>query len=121
MKSTTRVEGNDLIITRRIAAIQSDTERAVLAIGRITEIVDRISDTQTTIASAVEEQHATTSEISRAVSEAASGSSEVVGTLATLDRAASRADGGARATSEAADELSAVSAHLQTLVGRFRC
>ena len=108
-------------ITRRISAIQADTEHAVEAIGRITEIVDRISDTQTTIASAVEEQHATTSEISRAVAEAASGSADVVGTLATLSRAAERADDGAVATSDAAAELSGVSAHLQTLVGRFRC
>ena len=68
-------------ITRRIAAIQSDTERAVQAIGRITEIVDRISDTQTTIASAVEEQHATTSEISRAVSEAASGTQGIAAAI----------------------------------------
>lgn len=29
--------------------------------------------------------------------------------------------GGAAATSDAADELTGVSAHLQTLVGRFRC
>ncbi len=108
-------------ITRRISAIQTDTESAVAAIGRITEIVDRISDTQTTIAGAVEEQTATTNEISRAVNEAAAGSQDVVGTLATLSRTAVSTDAGAVTTAEAAAELSGVSAHLQGLVAQFRC
>ncbi|MCW2779311.1 MAG: chemotaxis sensory transducer [Frankiales bacterium] len=107
-------------ITRRISAIQSDTESAVSAIGRITEIVDRISDTQTTIAGAVEEQTATTNEISRAVSEAATGSQDVVGTLATLSRTADSTNSGALTTADAARELTGVSAHLHGLVAQFR-
>ncbi len=51
-------------IGRRIEAIQSDTEAAVAAIAEIAEIIGQINDTQATIASAVEEQTATTNEMS---------------------------------------------------------
>ena len=61
-------------IARRIEAIQADTSGAVDAIGRIDEVIGQISDYQTTIASAVEEQTATTNEMSRSVNEAAQGS-----------------------------------------------
>ena len=61
-------------IARRVQAIQGDTTAAVAAIEEISSIVAQISDRQTTIASAVEEQTATTSEMSRSVQEAAGGS-----------------------------------------------
>ena len=52
-------------ISQRIEAIQGDTAGAVEAIGQIAEIIGQINDYQTTIASAVEEQTATTNEMSR--------------------------------------------------------
>ncbi len=61
-------------ISKRIEAIQADTSGAVEAIGQISDIIGRIDDYQTTIASAVEEQTATTNEMSRSVAEAATGS-----------------------------------------------
>ena len=68
-------------ITAKITAIQSDTDGAVAAIERISEIIQQINDYQTTIAAAVEEQTATTNEMSRSVSEAASGSGEITDTI----------------------------------------
>ena len=64
-------------IARRVLAIQGDTTAAVAAIEEISTIVAQISDRQTTIASAVEEQTATTNEMSRSVQEAASGTTEI--------------------------------------------
>jgi methyl-accepting chemotaxis protein len=58
-------------IAKRVQAIQGDTTAAVAAIEEISSIVAQISDRQTTIASAVEEQTATTNEMSRSVQEAA--------------------------------------------------
>ena len=58
-------------IARRVLAIQGDTTAAVTAIEEISSIVAQITDRQTTIASAVEEQTATTNEMSRSVQEAA--------------------------------------------------
>jgi methyl-accepting chemotaxis protein len=64
-------------ISRRVEAIQADTSGAVGAIGEITEVIARINDFQVTIASAVEEQTATTNEMNRNVAEAATGSAEL--------------------------------------------
>lgn len=61
-------------IAARIAAIQNDSEAAVGSITRVTSVVDIISAGQSTIASAVEEQNATTGEISRSASQTAQGS-----------------------------------------------
>ena len=54
-------------IARRVEAIQADTTGAVEAIGEISTIITSINDYQLTIASAVEEQTATTNEMSRNV------------------------------------------------------
>ena len=68
-------------ITRRVEAIQADTTGAIVAIGEISTIVASINDYQLTIASAVEEQTATTNEMSRSVNEAATGSGEIAATI----------------------------------------
>ena len=60
-------------ISRKIEAIQGDTNGAVSAIGQISQVIGQISDIQTTIASAIEEQSATTNEIGRTLAEAAQG------------------------------------------------
>ena len=64
-------------IGRKIEAIQGDTSGAVSAISEISEVIGRINDIQTTIASAVEEQTATTNEIARSVTEAAGGANGI--------------------------------------------
>ena len=60
-------------IARRVEAIQGDTAGAVEAIGEIATIITSINDYQLTIASAVEEQTATTNEMARNVAEASTG------------------------------------------------
>ncbi|WP_062202011.1 methyl-accepting chemotaxis protein [Demequina salsinemoris] len=64
-------------ISNRVEAIQADTTVAVDAMDQITAIIAQIADYQMTIASAVEEQTATTNEMSRSVADAAGGSGEV--------------------------------------------
>jgi methyl-accepting chemotaxis sensory transducer len=64
-------------ITNRISKIQEDTNQAVGAIHRISEIISSINDYQTTIAAAVEEQTATTNEMSHSIAEAATGSGQI--------------------------------------------
>ena len=107
-------------IGQRVAAIQADTGTAITAIGEISEIIAKISDYQTTIAAAVEEQTATTGEMNRGVGEAASGVSEIaagVGTLATAARMTTESVGDSQ---RAAEELARMSGELQALVGTFR-
>jgi methyl-accepting chemotaxis protein len=106
-------------IARRVDTIQSDTGNAVGAIERISEIIAQINDYQTTIASAVEEQTATTNEMSRSVAEAANGSTQIADNIAGVAEAASSTTEGVNQAQQAAAELAATSARLRSLVGRF--
>ncbi len=105
-------------ISGRINAIQRDSDSAVEAIAQIHEVIDRVADLQTTIASAVEEQTATTNEISRNVTEAARGAGEIAHTISGVADGARATSDGAVATRAAADQLQAVARDLRRLVER---
>jgi methyl-accepting chemotaxis protein len=107
-------------IARRVEAIQQDAAAAVSAIDGIGSVVAQISDRQTTIASAVEEQTATTEEMARNVAEAASGSTEIARNVTGVAAAAELTTTGASTTAQAADELSRMAGDLNQLVGQFR-
>jgi methyl-accepting chemotaxis protein len=106
-------------ISQKIEAIQADTRGAVNAIARISEIIRQINDIQTTIASAVEEQTATTSEISRNVAEAARGSAEIAQNITGVAAAASNTSSGSADTQRAAAALSSMATELARLIGRY--
>ncbi|MCZ2823086.1 MULTISPECIES: methyl-accepting chemotaxis protein [unclassified Modestobacter] len=106
-------------IARRVEAIQGDTSGAVSAIGRISEIIGSINDFQLTIASAVEEQTATTNEMSRSVQEAAGGSTEIATNITGVSTAASSTTQALGQTRQAVDELSRMASDLRTTVARF--
>ena len=107
-------------ISQKIEAIQEDTKSSVDAIGEITMIINQINDISNTIASAVEEQTATTAEIGRNVSETAKGSSEISQNISGVAQAAQNTSSGVGQTQEAATELSRMASDLQKLVGRFK-
>ena len=107
-------------ISRKIEAIQTDTKGAVGAIEQIGKIINQINDIQNTIASAVEEQTATTGEISRNVTEAARGSSEIAQNVTGVAQAARTTSEGAGDTKRSADELSRMAHDLQKLVRQLK-
>jgi methyl-accepting chemotaxis protein len=107
-------------ISQKIEAIQGDTKGAVEAIAQIGKIINQINDIQNTIASAVEEQTATTGEISRNVGEAAQGSSEIAHNITGVAQAARSTTEGASNTRKSADELSRIAHDLQKLVSQFK-
>lgn len=104
----------------KIEAIQSDTQAAIQAITQIQVIIGQISDSQTTIASAVEQQTATTNEISRNVTEAAVGSNEIAANMTAVAQAARGTSEGAENTQGAADALERLAAQLKNLVEQFK-
>jgi methyl-accepting chemotaxis protein len=106
-------------IVHRVDAIQADTESAVVAIGQIKEIISSINDAQLTIASAVEEQTATTNEMARNVSEAASGSDEIAANISGVATAMSSATSALEQSRVAIDELARMSAELRSEVSSF--
>jgi methyl-accepting chemotaxis protein len=107
-------------IVRRVETIQADTSGAVAAIGEITSIIERINGIQTTIASAVEEQTATTQEMNRTLSDAADGAGNIASTIGGVSDATRRTTDTIGNTRQAADELAEMSRQLQGLVSRFR-
>ncbi|MEV1290201.1 methyl-accepting chemotaxis protein [Micromonospora sp. NPDC049679] len=107
-------------ISRRIGAIQGDTQVAVAAIEQITQVIGRINDYQTTIASAVEEQSATTNEMNRGVSEAATGSGHIAENISGVAMATQTAAAGIAEAKRATAELARMSGELQRLIADYR-
>ncbi|MBM7516380.1 methyl-accepting chemotaxis protein [Nocardioides nitrophenolicus] len=107
-------------IGQKIEAIQSDTQGAVSAISRIADVIARINDIQSTIASAVEEQTATTNEIARSVTEAAAGANGIAEDVTQVATAAADTREGAQNTLTSATELTGVASELRDMVGRFQ-
>ncbi|MGE3727231.1 MAG: methyl-accepting chemotaxis protein [Candidatus Sericytochromatia bacterium] len=107
-------------ISQKIEAIQNDTASAVKAISEIQGIIALINDIQNTIASAVEEQAATTSEISRNVSEAGKGSHEIARNIAGVAEAARSTSAGAGESQIAAQALQKMAKTLKELINEFK-
>ncbi len=107
-------------ISRKIEAICADTQGTVEAIAQISALIHQISDFQNTIASAVEEQTATTAEIGRNVGEAAKGSASIAKNIAAVAHAARGTTEGAAQTDRAAQELAGMATDLKQLLGQFR-
>ncbi|MBO1751290.1 methyl-accepting chemotaxis protein [Actinotalea sp. BY-33] len=106
-------------IARRVEAIQGDTTGAVAAIGQISDIIASINDYQLTIASAVEEQTATTNEMSRGVTEAATGSGEIATNITGVASSAQTSTEVLGQMGSAISELAEMSADLRTRVSAF--
>jgi methyl-accepting chemotaxis protein len=107
-------------ISRKIEAIQTDTKAAVDAIASISGVINQINDISNTIATAVEEQNATTNEMSRNVSEAAHGSGEITSNVAGVAEAAQSTSRGANDTQKASQQLVETSTQLSRLVEQFK-
>jgi methyl-accepting chemotaxis protein len=107
-------------ISVRIEAIQGNTKGAVQAIQNISEVIVQINDISNTIATAVEEQNATTNEMSRNVSEAARGSGEIAKNITGVAQAAESTTQGAGESQKAAEQLAKMSNELRELVGQFK-
>jgi methyl-accepting chemotaxis protein len=107
-------------ISRKIETIQTDTKESVEAIGTIGGIINQINDISATIASAVEEQNATTNEMTRNVSDAARGSGEITKNIAGVAEAAQSTSHGAGDSQKAAHELARMANELKELTGKFR-
>jgi methyl-accepting chemotaxis protein len=115
-KETAKATGD---ISRKIEAIQSNTKGAVEAIGRISAIINQINNISGTIASAVEEQTATTNEIARNVNEAAKGSSQIAENIVSVAQAAKGTTEGTANCQTAAQDLARTASELERLVRQF--
>jgi methyl-accepting chemotaxis protein len=106
-------------ISNQINSIQAATDESVVAIRDIGVTIGRMSEIAATIASAVEEQGATTHEISRNVQQAAHGTSQVSSHIVEVQRGANETGSASTQVLSAAKSLSSDSRRLKTEVGRF--
>jgi len=107
-------------ISRKITAIQTDTQGAVEAIGTISGVISQINDISGTIATAVEEQSATTNEMTRNVADAAKGSGEITRNIEGVAEAARGTSASAQESQKAANDLAEMAAQLHNLVSQFK-
>jgi methyl-accepting chemotaxis protein len=107
-------------ISTRVNAIQSDTNDTIEVITGISDVIGRINDYQTTIASAIEEQTATTAEMSRSIAEVATGATRVAGSIADVAQASSSSVEGVNQTSLASSDVARTAEQLRALVSSFR-
>jgi len=106
-------------IGRKIEAIQTNTRQAVDAIQQISDVINKINDIQSNIASAVEEQSVTTAEIGQNVSEAARGSANIADNIGVVVEAAASSDDQVAVALEASKRLADAASELESLVERF--
>jgi methyl-accepting chemotaxis protein len=107
-------------ISRKILAIQEDTKSAVDAIGSIGSVIGHLNEISSTIAAAVEQQSATTNEMSRNVMEAAKGSETISQTIDGVAQAAQNTSSSAQDSQKAASQLAEMSTGLRVLVEKFK-
>jgi methyl-accepting chemotaxis protein len=108
------------VISKKVQSIQEFTHESVDAIGQIGTVIFSINEISDTIATAVEQQTSTTNNMSRTISEAATGGSEIARSIAGVAQAADATAKGASESHQAACELSGMAVELQKLVDHFR-
>ena len=104
-----------------IDAIQADAKDAIESIGEITQIIHKIDDISSVIATAVEEQAATVSEISRNISTSADSSTRITETVEAVAIASRGISSGSSEIQNSSAELARVAAKLKELVSKFEC
>jgi len=107
-------------VSQSIAGIQSDTKESVEGIHSIAEVTGQIRDISQTIASAVEQQAATTNQMGQHVTMAAQNAAGIAGELKALDEAVRQTSAGAGQTESAIEELNRIIGQLRQFVVMFR-
>lgn len=106
-------------IAQKVKAIQNDSDTAVQAIGDITEIIETISNYQTTISEKVEEQNVATRQISENANEAARGNDEITYTSKRVSDGIQSTVSGVSQVQASAEELGVMANELTDIVESF--
>ena len=105
--------------TELVSAIQTDTVDAVQAIGEISMVIKQVNDAQTAISSAVEEQSATTNEMSRSAADAASLAEQFSHVVDSVAEGTQHSTRSSAETHSVAQEIATLAGDLEALVGNF--
>ncbi len=106
-------------ITGRVRTLQEGTRAAAASIERTRAVVERFADYQSTIASAVEEQTATTAEMTTSLAGAAAGTARIAETVGSVATSAALALEQLGHAEGAARELATLATGLGEVAARF--
>lgn len=106
-------------ITRKIETIQSDSKNAVNAISEISKAIEKINGYAGNIAASVEEQAATTNEVTRIVTESAEGVRQINENISQVSEAASVTGKDASNAQKSAKMLAELAIKLKEHVARI--
>ncbi len=121
-------------INEKISGVHTTTAESIEAIELIVQIINEINDIVTTVATAIEEQSATTQEISNNVSQAATGvqevnenvnqtsavAEEVTKDITQVSQAAEEISNGSQQVNISATELSHLAEDLNQMMAQFK-
>lgn len=107
-------------ITHKIGTIQGDTKGAIDAISGISQAVEKLNGLSEVVAAAVEEQTATTAEISRVVLESKKGVESITTSIKSVSESAKANSASSAQTLGAAKELSQLAERLSSIVSKSK-
>ena len=106
-------------ITNKITGIQRDSQSSVDAVTAIGTTIEKLNGIAVAIAASVEEQAATTNEVSRVIQESAKGVLSITENVRVVSTAAKETFTGSNQVLTAAKSLSELAARLEELVKRI--
>jgi X-X-X-Leu-X-X-Gly heptad repeat protein len=106
-------------ISKKVSAIQSATETAVIAIGEISSTIKEVSQNTSAMAAAVEEQSAATQEIARNTEQAAAGVQNMTANIEGVSRAAQESNAVSSQVQQAARGLTSQADEMRVFIDRF--
>jgi methyl-accepting chemotaxis protein len=107
-------------IASKVEAIRTDSGAVATSIKSIAAIIGDISQTQAGVATAIEQQTATTAEISRTLNEAARGGGEIAEGIGIVAEKANHSSSNLQMTREGIKSISTLAAELRACVTQFQ-
>jgi methyl-accepting chemotaxis protein len=107
-------------ISESIQTIQVKVEDANVMMGQVNSVIERIHVYQSSIAAAVEEQAAVTTEIARSASDASTGTARIAESISAVERSVRQTTDGVAETSVAGSEMADVASSLDSVVSMFK-
>lgn len=107
-------------ITNKISAIQKDSSAAVDAISEISSSIEKLNSLSGAIAASVEEQTATTNEVSRVVVQSSKGVENIASSVKAVSKAAEANMSASADTLSSAKSLTTSAEELRTLIKKIQ-
>jgi methyl-accepting chemotaxis protein len=106
-------------ITKKIETIQADSKSAVEAINEISSAIEKVNGYTANIAASVEEQAATTNEVTRIVTESAEGVKQISENINQVSQAAASTGKDAGSVQAAAKDVGSIAEQLKSYVSKL--